>query len=164
LVRRSNAGGENAEAPVNVRKPTQVSRLEAVKKYFHDIDDGSFPEELFTHDFEFWMPKFGIGRGTDAFMELARGVQSRMVRSSHRYDTFKYIEGGDAIVVEGCTQGLGTDNVEWCGGRTPGGRFCSVFEFDEADRIRRMYIYLDPDITGTDKERFFWPERTQNEW
>lgn len=149
---------------MKARSRTQTSRLEAVKKYFHDIDTGSFPEDLFTRDFEFWMPKFGMGRGVDPFRELADGVRSRIVRSSHRQDAFKYIDGGDVIVVEGCTQGLGTDNVEWCGGRTPGGRFCSVFEFDESDRIRRMYIYLDPDFTGADKDRFLWPGRAQNQW
>jgi hypothetical protein len=32
-------------------------------------------------------------------------------------------------VVEGTTHGADREGVEWSGGKTAGGRFCSVFEF-----------------------------------
>jgi hypothetical protein len=67
-------------------------------------------------------------------------------------------------VVEGTSEGQGRDNVRWCGGETSGGRFCNVFEFNDDDLIKRMYIYLDPDFTSADKDRFLWPERSQTEW
>jgi hypothetical protein len=143
---------------------TKVSKVDVVRAYFHRIDRGDFPAELFSVDFEFYMPKFGIGRGLNSFLELAQGVQATRVRSSHHHDTLRFIDGGNMIVVEGTTEGLGCNNVEWCGGRTPGGRFCSVFEFNDADKIKRMYVYLDPDFTSADKERFLWPQRIQNEW
>jgi hypothetical protein len=149
---------------VNVNSSATTSKIDVVKAYYERIDRGDFPTESFTADFEFYVPKFGIGRGLGSFLELARGVQATRVRSSHHQETLRFIDGGNMIVVEGTTEGLGRDNVEWCGGKTPGGRFCSVFEFNDADKIKRMYIYLDPDFTSADKERFLWPERTPSEW
>jgi hypothetical protein len=143
---------------------TSMNKLDAVKAYFRRIDQGDFPVELFTAEFEFYVPKFGIGRGLDAFFELARGIQPTRVRSGHHQDTLQFIDAGNTIVVEGTTEGLGTDNVEWCGGKTPGGRFCSVFAFNAEGKIARMYVYLDPDFTSADKDRFLWPERAQSEW
>jgi hypothetical protein len=157
-------GGKKGRRIVTANFSTNVSKIDVIREYFHRIDRGDFPQELFTATFEFYLPKFGIGRGLAAFNELGRGVQATRIRSAHHHDTLRFIDGGDTIVVEGTTEGLGRDNVEWCGGRTPGGRFCSVFEFDGAGRIKRMYVYLDPDFTSADTDRFLWPERTQNQW
>jgi hypothetical protein len=49
--------------------------------------------------------------------------------------------------------------VSRCGGRTPGGRFCTVFTFNDADLIESMHVYLDPDVTGADHERFVTQDR-----
>jgi len=46
---------------------------------------------------------------------------------------------------------------------TPGGRFCSVFEFRDG-KISRMYIYLDPDYAGVDSDRFLWPNEGRLNW
>ena len=140
------------------------SKTEIVTSYFRRVDGGNFPSEYFTADFEFYVPKFGIGRGVNSFFEMARGIQATRVHSRHHHDSFRFIEAGDKLVVEGTTEGLGRDNVAWCGGKTPGGRFCSVFEFGEHNLIKRMYIYLDPDFASADKDRFVWPERSQVKW
>lgn len=137
--------------------------MDSVKDYFRRVDAGDFPVELFTSDFEFYVPKFGRGRGVADFYELARGMQETRVRSSHHREALQFIDAGDKIVVEGTTEGLGVDNVDWCGGKTPAGRFCSVFEFNDIELIKRMYIYLDPDFGSADKDRFLWPHR-QAEW
>jgi hypothetical protein len=144
--------------------PGGSSKTDIVKSYFRRADSGDFPTEYFTADFEFYVPKFGIGRGVSSFFEMARGIQATRVHSRHHHDSFRFIEAGDKLVVEGTTEGLGRDNIAWCGGRTPGGRFCSVFEFDEHHLIKRMYIYLDPDFASADKDRFLWPEHAQTEW
>ena len=47
------------------------------------------------------------------------------------------------------------EGVEWDGGRTAAGRFCSVFEF-RGPLVARMHIHLDPDYTGRDEDRFPW--------
>jgi hypothetical protein len=149
---------------VSAKSSTKMTRLDAVKAYIQCVDHGDFPTELFTPDFEFYFPKFGIGRGLASFLEMASGMRSRVTCSTHRHETLRFFDAGNIITVEGTTEGVSTDDVEWCGGKTPGGRFCSVFEFNDADVVKRMYIYLDPDFTGADKERFLWPQRTRNEW
>jgi hypothetical protein len=42
------------------------------------------------------------------------------------------------MAVEGTTEDTGLDNVEWHGGRTPGGRFYTVS--DDQDLIERMQV------------------------
>ena len=149
---------------MNTSSRGKIERLDIVKDYFERSDAGRFPADLFTSDFEFYVPKFGIGRGLKDFFELAEAMLARRVHSFHHRDTLQFIDAGNKIVVEGTTEGLGRDNVRWCGGETPGGRFCNVFEFNDDDLIKRMYIYLDPDFTSADKDRFLWPERSQTEW
>jgi hypothetical protein len=138
-------------------------KTEIVKSYFRRVDAGDFPAEYFTGDFEFFVPKYGVGRGINAFLEMATVVQATRIHSRHHQEQLSYMEAGNKVAVEGTTEGLGRDNVAWCGGKTSGGRFCSIFEFNESNLIRRMYIYLDPDFAGADKERFLW-KRSRFEW
>ena len=141
----------------------RTEKTEIVKSYFRRVDAGDFAADYFTADFEFFVPKYGVGRGASAFIEMAQVVGQTRIRSRHHQETLRFIEAGNCVVVEGTTEGLGRDNVAWCGGKTPGGRFCSVFEFDTSNLIRRMYIYLDPDFSGADRDRFLW-RRTSVEW
>jgi hypothetical protein len=143
--------------------PGRLSRTEIARSYFRRIDNGDFPAEYFAANFEFYVPKFGIGRGVGAFDEMVQGIYKTRISSRHHFDSLQFTEFGDKVVVEGTTEGLGADNVEWCGGKTPGGRFCSVFQFDGENLIKRMYIYLDPDFTSADQDRFLW-RRPQAEW
>jgi hypothetical protein len=59
--------------------------------------------------------------------------------------------------------------VEWYGGKTAGGRFCSVFEF-RGWLIARMHIYLDLDYASRDRDRFLrgpdrqWRAPPQRRW
>jgi hypothetical protein len=61
------------------------------------------------------------------------------------------------------TAGNDGDGRIWDGGKTPGGRFCSVFDFADDGLISRMFIYLDPDYTSLDRDRFHW-KRTAARW
>jgi ketosteroid isomerase-like protein len=128
-----------------------------ILEYFRRIDEGAFAAELFTEDFQFYFPKFGIGRGPAAFLEMAGGLVGSLQRIAHLADRFQFTEADHMVAVEGMTEGAGADGVDWRGGSTPGGRFCSVFVFDDGGLIERMHIYLDPDYTGADKGRFLWP-------
>ncbi|MBK5263990.1 MAG: nuclear transport factor 2 family protein [Alphaproteobacteria bacterium] len=131
-------------------------RIAAVKDYFRRGDAGR-PDmlELFADDFQFYFPKFGIGRGKDDFMAFATGLVGSLNAIAHDIDAFSFIESGDKVVVEGTTHGEDNKGAQWQGGRTPGGRFCSVFQFEGA-LIARMHIYLDPDYTSRDEEHFLW--------
>ncbi|RQR27554.1 nuclear transport factor 2 family protein [Burkholderia sp. Bp9142] len=129
----------------------------AVKEYFIRGDTGRADLfDLFTEDFQFYFPKFGVGRGKAEFTELATKLLGTLKSISHDIDAMKFFEGPDFIVVEGTTDGEYGDGTRWSGGKTSGGRYCSVFEFRDDGLIERMHIYLDPDYAGHDSDRFLW--------
>lgn len=146
-------------------KGPDYTRIERVKEYFRRSDAGEFAAELFAENFQFYWPKFGVGHGKASFFEMAGGLRGCRVRSaSHHVEDFLFIEQGNRMAVEGTTEGTGFDDVQWHGGRTPGGRFCTVFIFNDQDLIVRMHIYLDPDFTGKDQQGFLWPQRSSQQW
>ena len=141
------------------------SQIAAVKEYFRRGDAGEFATELFAQDFQFYFPKYGVGRGATAFFEMAGGMRSQVVqRAAHHIDELLFIEQGNRVAVEGTTEGTDVHGVDWHGGRTRGGRFCSVFVFGQNGLIERMHVYLDPDYTGRHQDGFVWPERSTNHW
>ena len=143
--------------------PASSRFVESAKRYFEDLDGGRFPVELFTPDFEFYFPKYGVGRGRDDLVEFASGLGATGHKATHHRDQLKYTSCGYQVIVEGTTFGSDGAGGTWNGGQTPGGRFCSVFDFNDDGLIKRMYIYLDPDYAGRDAGRFHW-HRRQPRW
>jgi ketosteroid isomerase-like protein len=140
----------------------QSKRIEAVEQYFIRADAGRADAlDLFTDDVQLYFPKFGVARGKRAFGELASGLLGSLREFGHDLSSFRYIIARDAVVVEGTTRGADRDGNRWAGGETAGGRFCSVFRFRDG-LIARMHIYLDPDYTSRDRERFLWG--TDRQW
>ncbi len=134
----------------------EVQRLEAVKQYFIRGDAGRTDTvDLLTDDVQIYFPKFGITHGKAALMELAQGLIGSMAEFSHVMSSLSYLVTEQAVIVEGTTRGMDQEGRRWQGGETPGGRFCSVFEF-RGPLISRIHIYLDPDYTGRDEDRFLW--------
>jgi hypothetical protein len=127
------------------------------------LDSGRIPEKLFAPDFEFWFPKFGVGRGLEELREFATGLKSAGIKVLHHRDRLKFYSFGSHVFVEGTTFGTDRAGQSWNGGETSGGRFCSVFDFDENGLIQRMYVYMDPDYTGADRDRFRW-NRSAPRW
>lgn len=141
---------------VSQNKGPELGHLEVVKEYFVRVDAGRADAlDLFTDDAQLYFPKFGIVRGKAAFGELGAGLFKSISTLSHDLSTFTYVVTPDIIVVEGTTQGVDSEGRRWSGGETPGGRFCSVFEFRD-HLVCRMHIYLDPDYTSRDDDRFLW--------
>jgi hypothetical protein len=97
-------------------------------------------------------------------MAMAAGARTAKVSGRHHVEDFVFIESGRLLAVEGTSEGVGPDGETWHGGRTSGGRFCTVFEFDDDGLIRRMHVYLDPDFAGADTTGFRWPGRHGNDW
>jgi hypothetical protein len=129
----------------------------AVKEYFARGDAGRMDLlDLFTDEFQFYFPKFGIGNGKVEFAEFVQGLIGSLKAISHDIKAMKFFEGSDFVVVEGTTEGAYGDGTTWSGGQTPGGRFSSVFEFRDDGKICRMHIYLDPDYSSKDTDRFLW--------
>jgi hypothetical protein len=130
--------------------------LTAAKTYFSAVDSKRMPEELFTPDFEFFFPKYGVGQGLGELEEFAAGLWEAGLKVTHHRDQLKYTVCGRQVIVEGTTFGHDKAGDSWDGGKTPGGRFCSVFDFNGAGLIQRMYVYMDPDYTAADKDRLRW--------
>lgn len=126
-----------------------------VRAYFEKIDaqsDDLF--DLFTDGFEFYFPKYGFGYGVEDF--IAFGAAFREVVSAlHDQDNIRFIDAGDKIICEGTTYGTDYKGASWKGGETAGGRYCSVYELIDG-KIAKMRIYVDPDYTSEDEERFRW--------
>jgi hypothetical protein len=147
------------------QQSVNASKLDTVREYYRRNDAGDFPAELFTPDFQFFFPKYGVGHGPAEFLELGGGLMRATIKqAAHHVDALVLFEQGDHVAAEGVTEGLGLDGVAWCGGKTPGGRFCSIFEFNPEGLISRMHIYLDPDYTGRDTAGFVWPKRASQQW
>jgi len=131
----------------------EEKKIAIAREYFLRADQGRMDVlDLFTQDTEFYFPKFGVGRGRDEFIELA--TSTGVAKMMHRLDDLRLIVEGNYAVVEGTSAGTLNDGQTWSGGETPGGRFCSIFTFDDQLRIERMFIYLDPDYGGKDTPRF----------
>ncbi|HEX8030139.1 MAG TPA: nuclear transport factor 2 family protein [Vicinamibacterales bacterium] len=133
-----------------------------VVRYYEQSDAGRFPADLFTEDFEFYVPKFGVGRGIKEFETMASGVSMKQFR--HAIGEMLIVEDGRNVAVEGTSEGVTGTGVEWRGGRTPGGRFASLFRFNAAGLIERMYIYLDPDFAGDHAAGFRWNRGAAQAW
>lgn len=71
---------------------------------------------------------------------------------THDIDNFNYIVSENFVVVEGTEKGVTQSDKEWPDHKIAFGKFCSIFEFDK-DLIKRMHIYVDPDLTSEDIDR-----------
>jgi len=141
---------------------TEHNNVSIAKEYFARLDAGS-PAllELFTEDAQIYFPKFGIGRGRQAIIEVLTGLGGTIQSIQHPSDSFVYIQSGNHLAVEGTSRGVLKNGAHWAAGETPGGRFCNVFEF-RGNLICRVHIYLDPDYGGADQQRFLWGDRQQS--
>jgi len=147
--------------PIETRSPQAAAVLE----YYRRIDAGDFAAELFSPHFQFYFPKYGVGHGPAQFLEMSGGLMKTTVRQArHHLDQMLIFEQGNKVAVEGTTEGVHLDGTVWHGGRTAGGRFCSIFSFGPDGLIDRMHVYLDPDYTSRDQARFVWAERSSQEW
>lgn len=132
------------------------TKTNTIREYYLRLDAGRADIfDLFSEDIQFYFPKYGLGRGKAELQFCSAGLGASLRSLRHNLDSLHFIEGTDGVAVEGLTFGVTASGVEWRGGETPGGRFCSIFEF-KGPLISRMHVYLDPDYSGADKERFLW--------
>ena len=130
-------------------------KIAIAQEYFRKADQGS-PEilDLFHQDVELYFPKFGFGFGKESFLEMVKGFEGSLESILHDYDNMNFMPSGDFLIVEGTSKGI-LNGKSWEGGKTPGGRFCNVFKFRD-NLIISVRVYLDPDYTGEDEDRFRW--------
>ena len=131
------------------------AKITIAREYFVRADEGrSDILELFHEDAEIYFPKFGLGFGRQSLFEMVKGFEGSREYIRYDYDTLTFIPSGDYLVVEGTSHGKMSGKY-WAGGKTPGGRFCNVFRFQDG-RVSSVHVYLDPDYTGEDEARFGW--------
>ena len=111
--------------------------------------------DLFHPDFQLYFPKFGIGHGPQALLDMVAGFAGELESIEHDFSTYTFIATGPYVVVEGTTRGSMANGKSWEAGKTPGGRFCNVFEFRD-NLVARVHVYLDPDYVSEDEARFRW--------
>lgn len=129
------------------------ARIAAIRSYFAKVDakDPALAD-LFTEDVELFFPKFGVAHGKAALARFAERIVKDAAQLSHDIDGLEFIVDGDRIAVEGREWGVTADGRSWPDGEISQGRFAVVFEFDCA-RIKRLFIYVDPDFTSDDMRR-----------
>lgn len=133
-----------------------VAQKSIVLDYFKRLDRGDDFMELFAEDARVFYPKWGVATGHDEIGQMFGDVATGVTSMSHDYEYFNYVVDGDTVVVEGTSTGETADGVEWRPDGTPGGgRWCDVFEVRDG-KIQRLFIYLDPDYAGADRERYEW--------
>jgi hypothetical protein len=145
-----------AEESLSMGNLADDTAARVAKEYFARLDAGDAQlVNLFTDDTHIYFPKFGIGRGHSALLEVLGGLGGAIQSVQHLSDSFVYTQAGDRLAVEGMTRGVLKNGARWAAGETAGGHFCNVFEF-RGNLISRMHVYLDPDYAGEDKGRFLW--------
>lgn len=130
------------------------------KEYFRKGDAGD-PTilDMFTSDVEIYFPKFGIRSGKEGVGTFVQGLLGQVQSLKHYPDDYNYVAAGDFVVVEGYESGVAKDGTAWPSPGRSDGRFCNVFRF-RGDLISHLHIYVDPDFTGQDTDRFYWGLKT----
>ena len=134
---------------------TREQRKSVALEYFKRFDHGGDVLGLFAEDADVYFPKWGVAHGTEEIARMFGDVAQLFSAISHHPEYLKFIIEDDMVVVEGMSSGVSTDGVEWRAGLTHAGRWTDVFEIRDF-KIQRCFIYLDPDYSGADTERYHW--------
>jgi ketosteroid isomerase-like protein len=145
-------------------KETEEARKAVATSYLKALDAGGVSPTtglgLFDHfaeDAEVYFPKWGIARGKAEIIRMFTDIGGTLRGITHHYDGFTwYMTGTDRFAVEGTSHGEHRDGP-WMADE-PGwgaGRWCDCFEVVNG-KIKRLYIYLDPDYAGKDTDRYSW--------
>jgi ketosteroid isomerase-like protein len=131
--------------------------VERAFQYFKLVDaNDPALAAMFHPDAEVWFPKWGVARGIAECMRLTMDL-ALVVRSVlHHEASYRVATHGNRVVVEGTSEGVTADGLNWKVGETYAGRFCDTFEFDETGRITRLSVFVDPDYADRTAADFPW--------
>jgi ketosteroid isomerase-like protein len=132
-------------------------RVAVAMDYFRKLDAGDpAMADLLTDDVQIYFPKFGVGYGKAEVGRAAQGLMSSLQTIEHDFERMNIIASGDHVVIEGFERGISADGTAWPVEGRSEGRYCNVFQFDGL-KIKRLHIYVDPDLDSRHQERFLWP-------
>jgi len=155
----SQAGTDHAalQAAEAARKVIATSYLESLDAGGVSPTTGIGLFDHFADDGEVFFPKWGIARGKAEIIRMFTDVGGTLKGISHQYDTLIwYMTGTSRFAVEGTSSGehrdgpWQADNPAW-----GAGRWCDCFDVADG-KIRRLFIYLDPDYASRDTARYPW--------
>lgn len=130
----------------------QEKQRKDAKAYFRKVDAREFDSgyyNLFTEDVELYFPKFGYSKGKEGIKQFGVAMSDFLQGLTHDIENFNYVVSNNTVVVEGTEKGVTIDGKSWPDNVTAFGKFCNVFEF-EGDLIKRIHIYVDPDVASED--------------
>lgn len=139
----------------NIVEMSGDQRKAVALEYFLRMDRGDDFLDLFDDNATVYFPKWGIARGRSEYSRLFSELMGILKQIEHHSAYSNFIIQDDRVVVEGTSSGVTATNVEWRVGVTFAGRWCDVFEIRNF-KIQRLFIYLDPDYSGEDVERYPW--------
>lgn len=156
----SGAYAQQKQISNNNNETTMVSEIQNKQRanaelYFRKVDAGEFDSgyyNLFTEDVELYFPKFGFAYGKAGIRKFGETMVGFLKGLTHDIGNFNYIISGNTVVVEGTEKGVTIDDKTFPDNVTTFGKFCNVFEFED-DLIKRVHIYVDPDVTSEDEVR-----------
>lgn len=141
----------------DARKAIATSYLKALDAGGVSPTTGLGLFDHFADDAEVYFPKWGIARGKDEIIRMFSDIGGTLKGITHHYEDFTwYMTGTDRFAVEGMSHGEHRDGP-WKADK-PGwgaGRWCDCFEVADG-KVRRLFIYLDPDYAGKDTQRYPW--------
>lgn len=142
---------------------TDEQRKSVALEYLRAFDNGGVTStggsilDLFADDARVMFPKWGVAESKEEIGRLFADVGGTLKSIKHHYEEFNWIfSGSDLVVCEGTSHGEHQDGP-WRAGvpEWGAGRWCDVFEIRDW-KIQRVFIYLDPDYAGQDKDRYPW--------
>ncbi|TKC05823.1 nuclear transport factor 2 family protein [Pedobacter frigoris] len=155
FAQQKQIGNDNKETTMVMINEIQNKQRANAELYFRKVDAGEFDGgyyNLFTEDVELYFPKFGFSKGKEGIKQFGVAMSGFLQGLTHDIENFNYIVSNNTVVVEGTEKGITIDGKPWPDNVTTFGKFCNVFEF-EGDLIKRVHIYVDPDVTSEDVVR-----------
>ncbi|MBW8482855.1 nuclear transport factor 2 family protein [Actinomadura parmotrematis] len=141
---------------------TDEQRKSVALEYLKGFDRGGTTSsgapllDLFDDDAQVYFPKWGLATGKEEIGRLFGEVGATIRAIEHHYASLNWVFAGDTVVCEGGSHGEHVDGP-WRAGvpEWGAGRWCDVFEIRDF-KIQRVFIYLDPDYAGGDRDRYPW--------
>ena len=140
---------------ISTQTMTPEQMKSVVIEYFKRFDRSGDVLALFADDADVYFPKWGVARGKDEIARCFGDVGQLFTSILHHPEYLKMVVQEDVVVAEGITSGVSADGVSWRAGVTHAGRFVDWFEIRDF-QIQRCFIYLDPDYSGADTDRYHW--------
>ncbi len=120
---------------------TDEERKSIAAEYLKSLDYGRDFFHLFSEDAEVFFPNWGVARGAVEYKKLFSDLGARVAEFIHHHAYINWIIQGDMVVAEGSSEGKLKTGESWTDSK-----WCDVFEIRDG-KIRRLYIYLDPEYS-----------------